>query len=64
MKEILVNALDRYTHKSTIKLIIADENESRTKLARTGSTWGIESGALNSEVCWKYICILALVLNL
>ena len=40
-------------HESTIKLEIADKknlqllNASTTKKARTGSTWGIESGALN-----------------
>ena len=40
-------------HESTIKLKIADKKNSQlltdstTKLARTGSTWGIESGVLN-----------------
>ena len=40
-------------HKSTIKFEIADKKnlqlltDSTTKLARTGSAWGIESGALN-----------------
>ena len=40
-------------HESTIKLEITEKknlqllNDSTTKLARTGSTPGIESGALN-----------------
>ena len=50
---LLVNALNRCTCESTIKLKIADENnlqlcfDSTTKLARTASAWGTESGALN-----------------
>ena len=40
-------------HESTIKLEIADKKklqqltDSTTKLARTGSGWGTESGVLN-----------------
>ena len=50
---LLVNAVDGCTCESRIKLKIADEknlqdhNESTTKLARTGSAWGTESGVLN-----------------
>ena len=50
---LLANALDGCTCKSTIKLKIADEKnlklcfDSTTKLARTGSAQGTESGALN-----------------
>ena len=55
-------------NESTIKHEITDEenlqyhDNSTTELVRTGSAWGTESGAFNSEVCWKYYCILALVL--
>ena len=50
---LLVFTLEGHTHKSMIKLKITDEenlqllNESTTTLARTGSVWGTESGALN-----------------
>ena len=46
-------ALDGYTHETTIKLKITANRkltntfESTTKLARTGSAQGTESGALN-----------------
>ena len=50
---LLVNALDGCMCKSMIKLKITDEknlqyqNDSTTKLAKTGSAWGTESGLLN-----------------
>ena len=50
---LLSNALNGCTCKSTIKLKNADEKnlqlhfDSKTKLARTDSAWGTESGALN-----------------
>ena len=50
---LLVFTLEGHTCKSTIKLKTADEKnlqllfDSTTKLARTGSAWGIESGVLN-----------------
>ena len=50
----LLKVPDRFTHESTIKLEIADKSKSQlltdstTKLTRTGSTWGRESGALNT----------------
>ena len=48
--------------QSNLKLLI-DKNllklfESTTKLARTGSAWGTESGCSTGEVCQKYFCIL------
>ena len=51
--KLLVFTLEGHTHKTTIKLKIADKKnlqlhfDSTTKLARTGSAWGTESGALN-----------------
>ena len=46
--------MDGCTCESTIKLKITDEKnlqllhfDSTTKLARTGSAWGTESGVLN-----------------
>ena len=53
---LLVFALQGHTHETTVKLKIADVKnslklfESTTKLARTGSAWGTESGALNRFV--------------
>ena len=50
---LLVFALEGYTHEKTIKFKIADDKnllklfESTTKLARTGSAQGTESGVLN-----------------
>ena len=50
---LLVFTLEGHTHKTTIKLEIADDKnllklfESTTKLARTGSAQGTEPGALN-----------------
>ena len=50
---LLVFTLEGHTCETTIKLKIADVKnllklfESTTKLARTGSAWGTESGMLN-----------------
>ena len=50
---LLVNALDVCMCESTIKLKITDKknlqyhSESTTRLVRTGSAWGTESGVLN-----------------
>ena len=50
---LLVFALEGYTHETTIKFKIADDKnllklfESTPKLARTGSAQGTESGVLN-----------------
>ena len=31
--------------------------DSTTKLSRTASTWGIETGRSTGEVCWKYFAL-------
>ena len=52
-KNLLVNPLDGWMCESTIKLRIADQKnllylfDSTTKLARTGSEQGTNSGVLN-----------------
>ena len=61
---LLVFTLEGHTCKTTIKLKIADDKkllelfESTTKLARTGSAQGTESGALNRRSMPGILCIL------
>ena len=59
--------MDENTSQQSNENLLMRENlqyhsESTTKLARTDSAWGTEAGCSTGEECWKYFCILALVL--
>ena len=67
-RKLLVNALDGCIIKSTIKLKITDEKTYSISMNQQPNWLELvlhgeqNQGHSTGEVCWKYFCILALVL--